>query len=78
MNWAFLFLIAPIIVDIPERIRKNQRIISINLQYKLGEQIVIIPKIIIITDNHNNNQNGRACFASVSAMIINTKNKYSS
>jgi hypothetical protein len=70
-------LIAPIIVDIPERIRKNQRIISINLQYKLGEQIVIIPKIIIITDNHNNNQNGRACLASVSAMNINTKNKYS-
>ena len=48
---TFLFLKALIIADIHVITRKNHRIISINFRNMAGEQIVMIQKITIITDN---------------------------
>jgi hypothetical protein len=56
------------IADIHVITRKNQRIISTNFRNTAGEQIVMIPKIIIITDNDTSNQNGRDCLLSEFAM----------
>lgn len=67
-NWLFLFLNALITADIPAVNKKNHSIISINFQNILGEQIVIIQKMIIMIDSDSISQNGRACF--VSALFI--------
>ena len=64
MDFTFWFLNVFIIAAVHAKIRKNHRIISMNLQNILGEHIVIIQNIIMIAAKDINNQNGRACFVS--------------
>ena len=60
-NSLFLFLKALITADIHEVNRKNHNIMSINLQNILGEQIVIIQKIITTIHKPIINEYGRDC-----------------
>jgi hypothetical protein len=50
--------------DIQAINKKIHSIISINFQNMLGEQMVIIQKMIIMIDSDSISQNGRACLVS--------------
>ena len=65
IDLTFWFLNVFIIAAVHAKIRKNHRIMSINFQNILGEQIVMIQNIIMIAANDISNQNGRACLVSV-------------
>ena len=59
-----LFLKALMTADVPPASKKNQRMISINFQNMLGEQTVIIQKIIMKTESHSINQDGHCWYVS--------------
>ena len=46
------------------KIRKNHKMMSMNFQNILGEQIVMIQNIIMIVPKEISDQNGQVCFVS--------------
>lgn len=66
-----LFLNALMIADIPPVNKKNHNITSTMFQNKLGEQIVIIQKIIINIESHNINRDGHSNLTSESVIQFN-------
>ena len=77
MDLTFWFLKVFIIAAVQAKIKKNQRMISINFQNKLGAQIVMIQNIIMMAPNEISNQNGQVCFVSEFAITLKNKVKFS-
>ena len=61
IDLTFWFLNVFIIAAVHAKIRKNHKMMSMNFQNILGEQIVMIQNIIMMAANDISNQNGRVC-----------------
>lgn len=77
IDLTFWFLNVFIIAAVHAKIRKNHKMMSMNFQNILGEQIVMIQNMIMIAAKEISNQNGQVCFVSEFAITLKNKVKFS-